>query len=315
MACNNLNPGWSLLEIDKLKSLMGKISFAEMTKHFQGRSKMSLVHKADKLGLSNNYRTRKYSFDIDFWKMPNLINCYFAGFIAADGYINNKSLILSLSTKDLIVLEELKRACNFTGSIRSYQRKNYNKDTLKQVSTLTINSIHYWKDDLKNNFNIVTKKSLILEPPNINDELLIFLYIIGFIDGDGWIFLKNDNRPILGVTSGSKVFLSWIKNILDKYFSINDFVSKSTISQGTKKGIKKNCFYFTFSGIKAAQMIDFFRQFPVFKLNRKWNNPAILNRIEEMKLKYPDFFILSPELQNIKDQLSNYKSTYCTSKV
>lgn len=303
MACNNLTPKWTQQEVNKLKSLMGQISFEEMTKQFQGRSKMSLVHKADKLGLSNNYRIRKYSFDIDFWKTPNLINCYFAGFIAADGYINNKSLVLSLSTKDLIVLEKLKQACNFTGTIRSYERKNYKKETLKQVSTLTINSIQYWADDLKDNFNIVTKKSLILEPPNINNELLILSYIIGFIDGDGWIFLKNDGRPVLGITSGSKIFVFWIKDVLDKYFSINDFASKSIISQGTKKGVKKNCFYFTFSGTKAAQMIDFLCQFPVFKLDRKWNNPNVLARIEEMKIQHPNFFVLSPELQKIKDQL------------
>lgn len=306
MACNNLTPKWTQQEIDKLKSLMGSISFEEMTKQFVGRSKMSLAHKAEKLGLSNHYRAKKYSFSKDFWKTPNLTNCYFGGFAAADAYIDIRSFVLSLSTKDLVVLEKLKEACLFTGNIRSYQRKNYRKETFKHVSTLKVNSFHCWREDLKNNFNIVPRKSLTLQRPNLTNDLLIFAYIIGFIDGDGWIFLKNDNRPVLGVTSGSLPFLIWLKDFLDKYFSI-DGENKNVISQGTKKGVKTNCFYFTFTGVKVAKMIDFFRQFPIFKLDRKWNNPAVLARIEEMKIQHPNFFTLSPELQSIKDQFGNYQ--------
>lgn len=309
MACNNLNPKWTQQEIDKLKGLIGQISFEEMTTQFQGRSKMSLVHKADKLGLSNNYRTRKYSFDIDFWKTPNLINCYFAGFIAADGYINSKSLVLSLSTKDLIVLEKLREACCFTGNIRSYQRKNYKKETLKQVSTLTINSIHYWEDDLKNNFNIVTKKTFILQPPNLINNLLIFSYLIGYLDGDGWIYLNKRGKLVLGYVDGSYDHICWIKSFFDKYFpeSLRNESRKPKIKRGTKDGKVSNCFYFTFNGSRSLKIVDFLRRFPIFKLDRKWNNPAILARIEEMKLKHPDFFTLSSELQNIKDQLANYQ--------
>ncbi|MEK6884097.1 MAG: hypothetical protein AABY22_30995 [Nanoarchaeota archaeon] len=300
---------WTEPEINKLKELMGKTSFEEMTKQFAGRTKMALVHKADKLGLSNTYRYRKHFFNIDFWKTPNLVNSYFGGYAAADGYINHSSFVFSLATRDAVVLEKFKEVTDFTGNIRHYQRKNYKKETLKSVSTLFINTVDHWRDDLKNNFGVINKKTLILQPPNLTNELLILAYIIGYIDGDGWIILKKDNRPILGVVSGSYDFIFWVKRVLDKYFPIGIRKDKGNkISQGTKLGEKKNCFYFVFSGSRAAKMIDFLRQFPIFKLDRKWNNPAILARIEEMKQQYPNFFILSPELQNIKNQLLEYKN-------
>lgn len=298
---------WSSEEISKLKQLMGIMSFEKMTNQFSKRTKMSLVHKADKLGLSNNYHPRQYYFNEEFWKELDLINCYFGGYLAADGYIDKRSVLLSLSTKDLSVSEELKRVSGYTGPIKTYFRKNYKKETLKRVSTLGINTVGRWITDLEKHFNIVPAKSLILKPPQLLNDLLIFSYLIGYIDGDGWIILKKDGRPILGIVSGSYNLIYWIKNFLDKYFPIgvrNDKNSK--IAQGTKKGIKKNCFYFTFSGSKAAKIIDFLRQFPIFKLDRKWNNPAILTRIEEMKLKYPKYFQLSPDLQSIQSQLLTY---------
>ena len=239
---------WTGPEINKLKELMGKMSFDEMTKQFVGRTKMSLVHKAEKLELSNNYRFRKHLFDINFWKTPNLINSYFGGYAAADGYINHRSFVFSLASRDAIVLEKFKEVCGFTGDIRHYQRKNYKKETLKSVSTLIVNTVYHWKDDLKNNFGVVNKKTLILQPPNLTNNLLILAYIIGYIDGDGWIILKKDNRPILGVVSGSYDFIFWIKQVLDKYFPMGIRKDKrNKISQGTKLGKKKNCFYFVFS--------------------------------------------------------------------
>lgn len=299
---------WSSEEIYKLKQLMGIMSFEKMTNQFSKRTKMSLVHKADKLGLSNNYRFRRYFFNEEFWMELNLTNCYFGGYLAADGYIDKRSIVLSLSTKDLSVLEELKKASGYTGPIRTYFRKNYKKETLKQVSTLRINTIGRWMTDLEKHFNIVPAKSLILKPPRLPNDLLIFSYLIGYLDGDGWIYLNKRGKPVLGYVNGSYDHIRWIKSFLDKYFpeGLRNESRKSKIQRQKKKGKDNNCFYFVFYGSKAAKIIDFLRQFPIFKLDRKWNNFTVLTRIEEMKFKYPKYFQLSPDLQSIQSQLLTY---------
>lgn len=296
---------WSSEEISKLKQLMGTMSFEKMTNQFSKRTKMSLVHKADKLGLSNNYRFRRYFFNEEFWKDLNPTNCYFGGYLAADGYIDQRSIILSLSTKDLSVLEELKKVSGYTGPIQTYFRKNYKKETLKQVSTLRINTIGRWMTDLEKHFNIVPAKSLILKPPLLSNDLLIFCYIIGYLDGDGWIYRNKYSKLGLGCVSGSYDLLFWIKSFLEKYFSdsIRNESRKPKIRRQRKGGKDCNCFYFNFYGSRVAKIVDFLRQFPIFKLDRKWNNPVILARIEEMKLKYPKYFQLSPKLQSIQSQL------------
>lgn len=300
---------WTDSEINKLKNLLGKISFYEMTKRFPDRTRSSLIHKTNKLGLSNNFHFRKHFFNNDFWDIPNITNSYFGGFIAADGNISDKSVIISLSTKDILILERLKKVSEFTGLIRSYSRKNYQKETYKQVSTICFNTIGKWIIDLKKHFNIVPAKSLIIQPPNLNNDLLKFVYLIGFLDGDGWISFSR-NRLTLGCVSGSYDLVYWLRAFLLKYFltSLRKESRLPQIHQGTKNGEKKNCFYFTFSGSRAEKIVDFVCQLPIFKLDRKWNNPKVLEFLEHKKQQYPDFFKLTPELQNLKDQIPQARS-------
>lgn len=263
---------WTSQEENKLKELAGKMSFKQMTSYFNNKTATSLQKKALKLGLLSQFKPKKYSHDENFWEIPNEINCYWAGFFAADGCLlhdrirDRKSFVVSLSSKDLNHLEKLKETLKFTGPIKSYSRKNYKKETYKNVSTLAIHSIKKWEKDLENNFNIIPNKTLRLAPPNLNDDYLKFCYLIGYLDGDGWITIKKDGRITIGFVSSSSNILIWIYNLIS-----SKFPQVSKIST-----IDNRYHYFTFSNNSTIKIINYLRPFLVPKLDRKWNNPKLL---------------------------------------
>lgn len=280
---------WTDEEINKLTNLISqKKSFEQISKEFPGRTTTSLQSKAAKLGLTNNYHFQKYTIDTNFFLIPNLTNSYFAGFFAADGYLRTKgnayNFKLELCTKDVIVLENFKYHTKYTGNIRSYQRKNYLKETLKNVSCLSVSCANPWGKQLKENFGIVPHKTYRMSPPNLNDENLNLAYLIGYVDGDGSVFIRSNNRIVFRIYSSNLKIISWLRNIL---------VKNIPILQGCPEIYKRkneNCFDFLITGLNAGIIIDYLRQFPVPHLKRKWQNPAILAKIADYKTKYPELF-------------------------
>ncbi len=64
---------------------------------------------------------------------------------------------------------------------------------------------------------------------------------------------------------------------------------------------------YTIVGLRAAIIIDYLRQFPVPKLNRKWNHPVVLQKINEYKQKYSHLFktLNLQEINNLLPKSSN----------
>jgi hypothetical protein len=291
---------WSEKEIELLKSLVGKISFTDMIKHFPGRTPTSLLKKSIKLGMSSNYIRHIYNIDMNYWKNLDIKKCYYAGFIATDGNLNkkNNSLVINLNPKDISILENFKKEVGYTGNIRIYKRKKYKSEELKNVCYLQISGIKEWYKDLNEKFTIMPNKTYTLNAPNINNNILEIAYLIGAIDGDGWVISGNNKLRIkIGFVSASYDFIKWVYNKL-KFILNNKEIPKIS------KQKNKKCHYFVINDIKAAIIIDYLRQFPVPKLDRKWNNPRILQKIDEYKQKYPHLF-KTLNLQEIQEFLPN----------
>jgi hypothetical protein len=279
---------WSKEEENKLKELTGKLSFNKMIQYFPNRTASSLQKKSIKLGLVSGYRDSKYTINNDYWKNLNLINCYYGGFIATDGNLGtNGSLFqINLSSKDVDLLHNFKKEVGFNGRVVVHTRKKYKSDDLMEVCYIAIHKAKKWHEDLFRHFNITPRKTYTLQPPNINNEYLEYAYIIGAIDGDGWIFkYKNQNRISIGFVAAISPVVEWIHSKLNNIYKNGYSVKKS---KDTK--MKNGCYYFAIQDIAAAIIIDYLRQFPVPKLARKWENPEILKYIEEQKLKHPELF-------------------------
>jgi len=155
---------------------------------------------------------RKFNINDSFFKYLSPLNCYWAGFIAADGCIINNKLILALSTKDLNHLEKFKNDTCSNHNIGIYIKKNNNLTRMSEYCKLTIYSTNI-VNDLNLNFNIFNRKTLTLKPPPIINSELIDYYIKGYIDGDGCIskyILKKDNKENLTINiTGTEFLLKW----------------------------------------------------------------------------------------------------------
>jgi hypothetical protein len=138
----------------------------------------------------------------DFFAVPNIVNSYWAGFIAADGDRGeeNYRLGMHLNLKDLRHLEKFKRIINSDNKIQIKQ--NTNSCMFRITSNKIVN-------DLYINFNITHRKSKTLKFPDQlfqyeNAEDLIRSFIRGYIDGDGSFYTDrrvNRNSYVIEMLS------------------------------------------------------------------------------------------------------------------
>lgn len=306
----NFNKPWSEEEDNILKKMvpLGIYSFEEMGKILK-RTTISCRSRSMRLNLFNIYRKKYYQHDENFWLAPNPINCYWAGFCAADGSIRIKgslsSLRLEISKKDLNHLNKFKENTKFSGKISIANKKGHifrNRwYDCSETCYLTIHDSKKWEQNLKENFGIIPNKTKRLQPPKLEDDFLKLCYIIGYTDGDGTITMSDKNFTFIVIkyTSSSINIVQWIKEILDGKFN------KRLVNRGDVKILKMrdcNCYSYSISGIRALTMINCLKNFPVPKLARKWQQPKILEYLEQMKQKYPQFFTetltVPPEWQN-----------------
>lgn len=238
----------------------------------------------------------KHTYNKNIWNELTPESCYWAGFVAADGCLvkinENYNFAVDISIKDIDHLEKLKNFCGYDGDIKIINKKDTYIEGRKikkgALCGLRVSSGKNWGESLKRNFSIVPNKTKILKPPSVKDEFLIECFIIGFICGDGHItysLLKNGKNPFLtlGVSTASPYFREWIFECLNKK------VENSSVYKRKRKirNYKDKVGSVHICGLPAAVLVDYFRKFPVPKLDRKWNQPEILEYIEAKKTKIP----------------------------
>lgn len=206
-----------------------------------------------------------YGVNESFFEVPNLLNCYYAGFFAADGNIakDKRHCTITLSSKDRCWLEVFKQNIEFDGPIRDFIMKGKYPS-----SSIVINSKKI-AHDLEVNFNITPAKSLTLIPPNISDESLIDAFICGYIDGDGSIGLSSNNgkQESLKISIlGTFEMMLWIKQ------RINVVVGKEFGSIVHKKTHSGKVFTLSFGDKNGRTLFLSYYDIKVPKLERKWCN-------------------------------------------
>jgi hypothetical protein len=196
----------------------------------------------------------------EYFSHLDLKKCYLAGFFAADGYIapNKKSITINLQEKDKVILDLFKEEWQSSLSIKKGHNKTY--DTYYYRFNCTSEQIC---NDLNTKFNITTKKSLTLMPPNLYDLQMQLAYIVGYIDGDGCVGVYN-GIPILDIC-GTESFLIWIKSIFD-------IVCPSRTSTGRVLP-KKNglAFGYRVGGARLIRLWRILSNLDIPSLDRKWS--------------------------------------------
>lgn len=195
-----------------------------------------------------------------FFSKPNLLNSYWAGFIAADGCVidtngNQKILTIELAIKDYKHLLVFKNTLKVNKKIAIYKNGKSCRVSIGSNKLC---------EDLYKNFNIVPRKSLTLKPPKNLTNKQALAYIIGYIDGDGSIFYmkrKHFNKIYKYLrldVIGTKKLLTYIKKYINKDIKI------------LKRPTESN-FRLILDGKKAKTVLYSLNKINVPKLTRKWS--------------------------------------------
>jgi len=177
---------------------------------------------------------RQISVDDNAFSELTPSSCYWAGFIAADGNVQQGNYLnIKLKGIDAKHLEKFGQFSKFDGnvSIRHNEKWDYCKIAFRSRKIV---------DDLCENFSIIPNKSLVLQPPHIDDLELIRHFIRGYFDGDGCFYFGTKRKVMsFEIYSGSKDMVVWILDNIKKCVKVgNPSVSR--------KG--KNVYRFQFCG-------------------------------------------------------------------
>ena len=223
----------------------------------------SIIYKANAIGLKSNRSLlhKKYTINDDYFKIPNLQNSYWAGFLAADGCIDDgvrPRIRLKLSNKDKTHLETFQSHCNYDGPLYHFTQSN------KEYCSFETRNKE-WVKDLKDNFKITSRKTFTLSPPNLSQENSL-AFICGYIDGDGCISIdrktQRSNSKLRLSLIGTKEILVWIKLIFDK---ICDKFNNANVAE------RNNMSFYVIAGYKAKFILNHLNKMEIPYLYRKWN--------------------------------------------
>jgi intein/homing endonuclease len=207
---------------------------------------------------------------------------YFLGLIYSDGYIRERnkgsfSLGLKLKTEDGYMVELLQSELN--ASCYKLQKSKNNKTGMIGIEVQSNTLV----DDLISLGVKIHKSHQDLNIPQL-DEGLIFHFLRGLIDGDGWIC--SSKKVQIGLACSSYSFLNEIKILL------NNFDIKSTIytKQYSLKNSKHNDLYTLYIlGNKSKYLL----------LNKLYENSSIY-----LLRKYSKFIhantVLSSKINNLE---------------
>lgn len=194
-----------------------------------------------------------------FWTLNSINSSYWAGWFGSDGCIHEKENFISLdiSSKDRTVLENFKTNIQYSGNIYDYIKNN------KHYSKLSIYGANKLIQDLRTNFNITSRKSLTLQPPNLTNLEHQLAYIIGYIDGDGCICISKD-RLLFNIV-GTNDILTWISQIFNQ-------IELNYNIKNPHKTKNKNSYILEYSQKRAWLLLNILDKIKVpFKLKRKWS--------------------------------------------
>lgn len=283
----------SIWTTEELAILKGNINLTpiELETLLPGKKALQICKKKYKVSennttVKNRAKSRKYSFNRDFFKTQTLESCYLAGFIAADGCITNstkgKDLSIALSNVDYIHLEMIRNLLGYTGSVKQYFRTKTNYSESADVCALRIYGLYEVAEDLEKNFSITPVKSLTLKKPNISTHENKIAYTIGLIDGDGSLnisTLENGKKSVSIGVLGTTDVLSFIAELFDVVFPHYRITTNITNSHNSPA--------ISINGRRAEEIIKILLQVPVPRLARKWDK---FNYLLEGKYLHSDRF-------------------------
>lgn len=180
-----------------------------------------------------NYRTKKWGLDYSkkkhlnesFFSSNTKAAYYWAGFLAADGYIegDRNRIGLGLQAQDKEHLVKFQTAVGSSHEICPFMKGS--------AYRIRFNSEIMVKD-LENIFNITPAKTFTYALPNFEDTYLMLEFMRGYIEGDGHIEKTASGKLKLHLCSANKKFL-------DEFIELCGLILNRDITQTPSLQINK----------------------------------------------------------------------------
>lgn len=213
----------------------------EVISKVTGKPDYCIHSKAQRMGLKRQKRffVNSNYFDVlDTWE-----KCYVLGLLSADGNNDqkNKRISINLQEGDKKLLEDVKKALNYTGEL-NYKKPSKSKLKVQPQWYLKF-SDEYMCQKLTE-LGVTPRKSLTLNFCTEIPEKFLSAYILGLWDGDGCIsFSKSTQQPIFSFI-GSENIVRTIADTLSKYCDVEiplvrKVYNNYTFSIGGTKKVKR----------------------------------------------------------------------------
>lgn len=188
----------------------------------------------------------KYSVNEKFFDTWTNQMAYILGFIYADGNIHRTSLSWDIQIKDKNLLAKINKALKSTYPITLQRESSYR---------LRINNQLLIRGAI--NLGLLPKKAIRNCLPKIPDDKIRH-FVRGFIDGDGWLTLRESRNEVdLGFCGGNELFIKDINKIISNTVKIS--INKIRIrTKTTPKGFKSTTYmaeYFSSNAMKIADWL------------------------------------------------------------
>ena len=282
---------WTPEEDALLKKLMTtkKYSYNQMAVSFVGRSGTALRKRAlNQLGLNHNdYTHRLHYYNQSFFAVPNPVNCYVAGFYAADGCIGDnpttRYLSISLSEKDGHQVETFARLLEYSGKVTIDPKEYWGPDH-SNMHSLRLYGAHQITADLERVFGLTPSKTFRIPAPNLTDQNHKLCYLAGLLDGDGCVnlqFSQGVTTLYIKYVSSSREIVEWVKTFID---SLNLVSKGKRLPSIVRKASGVEAFNYNVGGSKAVDLaikIKALKSQGLPLLDRKWDNQQLNDYIKD----------------------------------
>ncbi len=261
---------WTSEDYDYLIKNYLSLSTQELSEKFSVTPKAiraQLTHLRVRKGKNFPYKgLRVHLCNDNFFSDLSLTSAYWAGFIAADGNIDKerRRVSISIHERDKGHLERFCADTQFNGPIShggSNRWGSFHPSCNVHVSSAA------WVRSLQDVYNIIPNKTLILTRPNldiIGDRELCQSYIIGCLDGDGYISTTHGYWSI--GFCGTYDMMCFVKEFFDTYFP--------SLNPRRVRGISKdgNIYKYNISGKRVHKLFrSGFCGLDLPYLERKWS--------------------------------------------
>jgi len=285
--CTRKQERWEPQEIEILnKEVVKGTSFREMVKLLTNRTEATIAKYASDHGLKNYRRdgARKYNCDKNFWDIPNPLNCYWAGFSAADASVSKRdgcfTYALQLQELDIETIERFRMDVKSDSLITDVTTYLAKFDKTYKSNRLSINC-NEWEKPLSDNFKIIHRKTWDLSSPKLSDDLLPF-YLAGFIDGDG-SYVCCEHRLTVSAVGAVPNIMEEIRKLSTKFSPMRHWSNEPKVisSYASRHTIQ-------ISGVVGVKMAHHLMSLPCPHLRRKYN------KVRQFLIDFPEHNLSLP---------------------